>query len=212
MGKLSFRCCRTAAVSFAPAVTCMCILSWVTHPQTKHADFDQWVIWVALNEFSIGMSIWSGTDANYRLRNEFCLSGISCVIFRVSVAFDLLMHFHCCPQRRLALAGCDSTTWISRWREVGVWSDSYRHLLGPHFGALLQEVKHSRAPTNTPWISSVMGVCVHVRHSLLKRNLIYNNNEKELFRETIKQWLLYYVKGTGAVIAKLLNGIFIFKE
>lgn len=129
------------------------------------SDFDQWVIWVALNDFSMDMSIWSGTDANYRLRNEFCLSGISCVIFRVSVVFDLLMHFHCCPQRRLALAGCDSTTWISRWWEVGVWSDSYRHLLGPHLGALLQEVKHSRAPANTPWISSVTGVCVHVRHS-----------------------------------------------
>lgn len=83
------------------------------------------------------------------------VGNIVCVIFRVSVVFDLLVHFHCCPQRRLALAGCDSTAWISRWREAGVWSDSYRHLLGPHLGALLQEVKHSRAPANTPWISSV---------------------------------------------------------
>lgn len=41
------------------------------------------------------------------------------------------------------MAGCSSFARISRRREVGVWSDSHWHLLGPHLSTLLQEVKHT---------------------------------------------------------------------
>lgn len=45
------------------------------------------------------------------------------------------------------MAGSNPFARISwRW-EVGVWSDAYRHLLGPHLGTLLQEVKCT--PTST---------------------------------------------------------------
>ena len=46
-------------------------------------------------------------------------------------------------QGRLALAGRHPVARISRRREVGVWSHSHRHVLGPHLSTLFQEVRCS---------------------------------------------------------------------
>lgn len=80
---------------------------------------------------------------------HFCM--YLCVLMYMIGSLRVCVHTWLCvyPQRWLAMAGCDSTARISwRW-EAGVWSNSYRQLLGPHLGTLLQEVKHTRTCVHT---------------------------------------------------------------